>query len=132
MRSFKLPIITDNYFVQLQEANEAINEVKKELDKKPIVIKILNTRVDTARDLVLKLFNTTNDMIKNAKLAELAIVYSNRYRTVYEEIDQSISDAEVQFNKGNYKESLDLVIKSVSNIDENINRKLVAIYEKQE
>ena len=132
MRSFKLPIITDNYFVQLQEANEAINEVKKELDKKPIVIKILNTRVDTARDLVLKLFNTTNDMIKNAKLAELVIVYSNRYRTVYEEIDQSISDAEVQFNKGNYKESLDLVIKSVSNIDENINRKLVAIYEKQE
>ena len=29
MRSYKLPIITDNYFVQLSEANEAIGEVVK-------------------------------------------------------------------------------------------------------
>ena len=38
IRSYKLPIITDNYFVQLAEANEAILEVIKELEKKPIVI----------------------------------------------------------------------------------------------
>src|SRR5699024_9170116 len=59
MREFKLPIISDNYFVELNEANEAIEEVVKELSRKPIVIKTLNTRVDTARDLVLKLYNTT-------------------------------------------------------------------------
>lgn len=130
MRSFKLPIITDNYFVQLKEANEAILEVIKELEKKPIVIKTLNTRVDTARDLVLKLYNTTTEMIKNAKLAEIAIVYANRYRFDYEEIDQGLNDAEKLFYKGEYKKSLDLVVKSVSNIDENIYGKLVAIYEK--
>jgi hypothetical protein len=33
----------------------------------------LNTRVDTARDLVLKLFNTTNEMVKTSMLAEMAL-----------------------------------------------------------
>lgn len=129
MRSCKLPIITDNYFVQLDEANEAIGEVIKELEKKPIVIKTLNTRVDTARDLVLKLYNTTNDMIKNANLAELAIMYANRYRSKYDDIEQALHDAEKLFFKGNYKASYDLVVSSTSSVDENINRKLLKLYE---
>ncbi|MCI8569193.1 MAG: hypothetical protein HFJ11_04320 [Bacilli bacterium] len=130
MRSYKLPVITDNYFVQLDEANEAIFEVINELSKKPIVIKTLNTRVDTARDLVLKLYNTTNEMIKTAQMAEMAIVYGNRYRSQYEEVHQGLIDAEASFYKGNYKESLDISIKVTSIVDENIYRKLLSIYDK--
>ena len=130
MRSYKLPVITDNYFVQLDEANEAIFEVINELSKKPIVIKTLNTRVDTARDLVLKLYNTTNEMIKTAQMAEMAIVYGHRYRSQYEEVHQGLIDAEASFYKGNYKESLDISIKVTSIVDENIYRKLLSIYDK--
>lgn len=129
MRSYKLPVITNNYFVQLSEANEAIIEVIKELEKKPIVIKTLNTRVDTARDLVLKLYNTTNDMIKTAQLAEMAIVYGNRYRSSYSEVDKGLSDAESKFYKGEYKLAFDISIKATSIVDENIYRKLTDIYE---
>ena len=100
MRGYKLPIITNDYFVQLSEANEAIEEVIKELERKPIIIKTLNTRVDTARDLVLKLYNTTNEMIKTAQLAEMAIVFGNRYRMAYEEVDFGLDDAEKLFFKG--------------------------------
>lgn len=130
MRSYKLPIITNNYFVQLSEANEAIREVIKELERKPIVIKTLNTRVDTARDLVLKLYNTTNEMIKTAQLAEMAIVFGNRYRANYDEVDSGLGDAEMLFFKGEYKKALDTSIKAVSVVDENIYRKLLAIYDK--
>ena len=130
MRSYKLPIITNNYFVQLSEANEAIAEVIKELERKPIVIKTLNTRVDTARDLVLKLYNTTNEMIKTAQLAEMAIVFGNRYRANYDEVDSGLGDAELLFFKGEYKKALDTSIKAVSVVDENIYRKLLAIYDK--
>ena len=130
MREYKLPVITDNYFVQLNEANDAINEVVKELEKKPIVIRTLNMRVDTARDLVLKLFNTTSEMIKNAKLAEIAIVYGNRYRSKYRELDESLNDAEKRFYKGDYKESLDISIKATSIVDESIYNKLLGVYEK--
>ena len=129
IRSYKLPIITDNYFVQLDEANEAILEVIKELEKKPIVIKTLNTRVDTARDLVLKLYNTTNGMIKTAQLAEMAIVYGNRYRVKYNEIDVGLTDAEKLFYKGKYKESLDTSIRVTSLVDKDIYRKLLRVYD---
>ena len=130
MRSYKLPVIAENYFVQLSEAEEALLEVKKELEKKPIVIKVLNTRVDTARDLVLKLYNTTNEMIKTAQLAEMAIVYANRYRSNYEEVDKGLTAAEDKFYRGEYRESLDISIKSTSVVDENIYRKLLSVYDK--
>lgn len=129
IRSYKLPIITDNYFVQLAEANEAILEVIKELEKKPIVIPVLNTRVDTARDLVLKLYNTTNEMIKTAQMAEMAIVYGNRYRNDYSEIDSGLLQAEKEFFKGDYKKSLDTSIRTTKLVDENIYKKLLAVYD---
>ena len=129
MRCYKLPVITDDYFVQLSEANEAINEVIYELEQKPIVIKTLNTRVDTARDLVLKLYNTTNDMIKTAQLAEMSIVYGNRYRAYYDDIDRSLLDAEIQFFKGNYKKAFDIALKSISFVDEEFKNKISLSYE---
>ncbi|MBQ6323955.1 MAG: septation ring formation regulator EzrA [Bacilli bacterium] len=129
IKSYKLPVISDNYFVQLNEANEAISEVIKELEKKPIVIKTLNTRVDTARDLVLKLYNTTINMVKTAKFAEMVMMYANRYRADMPEVDQSLNDAEYSFFKGKYKESLDIASKVMSLIDEKTYKKLVDTYE---
>ena len=129
MRSYKLPIIMSNYFVELEEAKDAINEIEKELDKKPIVIEVLNTRVDTARDLVLKLYRTTTEMIKMAELAEMAIVYGNRYRSTYKDIDKGLENADMLFHKGNYKESLDIALKSIEIVESDIKEKLLKIYE---
>lgn len=130
MREFKLPIISDIYFIQLKEANEAIEEVIKELERKPIVIKTLNTRVDTARDLVLKLYNTTNEMVKTAALAEKSMIYGNRFRAYYKEIEEGLKVAEKYFFEGQYKKSLDTVLKSCALIDENIYKKMLAVYDK--
>lgn len=130
MRSYKLPIISDNYFVELSEANDAIQEVIRELSKKPIVIKTLNTRVDTARDLVLKLYNTTNEMVRTAKLAEVCITYGNRFRSAYPDVNRCLKEAESNFYKGNYKRSLELAISSFSSVDNKIYRKLMNLYVK--
>ena len=128
IRSYKLPIIINNYFIELSEANDAINEIIKELEKKPIVIKVLNTRVDTARDLVLKLYNTTNDMIKTAQLAEMAIVYGNRYRSEVREIDRGLDNAEMLYHKGNYKDALEVSLASIELIEPDIHSKLLKLY----
>jgi len=128
IHSYKLPIISEEYFVQLSEANDAIKEVIKELEKKPIVIETLNIRVDTARDLVLKLYNTTDQMIKTAQMAEGAIVYGNRFRSSYSEVDNGLKESEKFFFKGNYKKSLDLAIKTISMVDKGLYQKLVETY----
>lgn len=129
IRSYKLPIIINNYFVELSEANDAIDEIVKELNKKPIMIKVLNTRVDTARDLVLKLYNTTNEMIKTAQLAEMAIVYGNRYRSEIKDIDKGLENAEMLYHKGSYKEALEISLSSIELIENDIHKKILKLYE---
>ena len=129
IRNYKLPVISDKYFVELNEANEAISEVIKELSKKPIVIKTLNTRVDTARDLVLKLYNTTNDMIKLAALTENCIIYANRYRSSLEEVNDELVIAEKNFFKGNYNEAFLRSLNAISFVDSNTYTKLIKVYE---
>ena len=131
IRGYKLPIIGNEYFVQLTEANEAILEIIKELEKKPISIKVLNTRVDTARDLVLKLYNTTHEMIKTARLVEDAIIYGNRFRKDNHEIDQGLSKAEVLFYKGNYKKALEVSFDTLDTFDPGIKVRLVHSYENE-
>ena len=128
VRSYKLPIIPKNYYVELSEATLAINEMIKELDKRPISIKTLNLRVDTARDLVLKVYNTINETIKTAKMAETAIVYGNRYRVVNREVDIGLSKAEVAFYKGNFKNSLENAINAINIIEPGIHNRLLEEY----
>ena len=123
IKDYKLPVIPDSYFIEMKEAYQAIREINKELQKKPIVIKILNIRVDTARDLVFKIYNKTNDMLKEALMAEKVIVYGNRYRSSYKEIDKCLGDAEVLFKKGQYKASLDISINSIEMIERDIKEK---------
>ena len=131
IRGYKLPIIGNEYFVQLTEANEAILEIIKELGKKPISISILNTRVDTARDLVLKLYNTTNEMIKTARLVEDAIIYGNRFRYDNPEIDKGLDRAEMLFYKGNYKKALEVSFDTLDTYDPGIKVRLMHSYEEK-
>lgn len=123
LKDFKFPFIPDSYFVELKEAGAAIREIIRELDKKPIVIKILNIRVDTARDLVFKIYNKTNELIKNASMAEKIIVYGNRYRSSYSDVDVSLDKAENLFRKGLYKESYNISVEALGKIDESIKSK---------
>jgi len=117
LKDYKIPVIPNGYFIELKEASEAIREIIKELDKKPIVIKILNIRVDTARDLVFKIYNKTNDIVKSVILCEKLIVYGNRYRSTYQEIDEALVEATELFRKGKYKQSMDLSLKAISSVD---------------
>ena len=127
-KTFKLPVVPKNYYVELSEASMAINEMVKELEKRPISIKILNMRVDTARDLVLKVYNTINETIKTAQMAEQAIVYGNRYRPVNKEVEFGLSKAEGLFLKGNFKNSLEQAIMSINIVEPGILDKLMNEY----
>jgi septation ring formation regulator len=131
IRSYKLPLLPNNYFVELKEASAAVEEINKELDRKPIDIETLNTRVDTARDLAFKLYNTTNEMMKTVMLAEMAIIYGNRYRSNKEVIDEGLKRAELAFTKGEYKKSLEITINTIEIIEPGIYRRLLNLYDKK-
>ena len=128
IREYNLPVIPKTYFIELNDAQMAIKEIIKELDKKPITIEILNTRVDTARDLVLKLFQTTKEMIRTAMFAEMAIVYGNRYRGSVDDLDKYLLYSEKLFYKGEYKKALEISINSLNKVEDGIYDKLLNLY----
>ncbi len=128
MREYNFPVIPKYYYVQLDEASCAIKDIVVELEKKPITISVLNTRVDTARDLVLKLFGATKELIKTAMFAEMAIVYGNRYRVI-NETNKHLTYSEVLFYKGEYQKSLETTINCLNEIEPGIYNKLLKFYE---
>ena len=132
MRNYKLPVIPESYYVELNEAQAAIREIVKELDKKPITIEVLNTRVDTARDLVLKLYTKSKEMIKNAFFAEKSIVYGNRYRSSIDGLSKDLNESEQLFYKGEYKKSFELTINTLNKIEPGIYNKIQKLYSSKE
>ncbi len=125
IRKNRLPIIPDNYYVELSEASDAIKEIQNELSKKPLDVDTLNVRVDTARDLVFKLHNTTAEMVKSALLSEYAIVYGNRYRSSKPSINDGLVKAEQLFFNGEYKKSLELSITTLDIVEPGIHKKIL-------
>lgn len=130
IKSYKLPIIHKKYFVELEESSMALKEIIKELDKKPISIETLNTRVDTGRDLSFKVYNTSNELIKTCAMSEMAIVYANRYRSTYKEIEQGILKSEKEFWKGEYRKSLEIILNVLNLVEPGIHEKLLKAYKK--
>lgn len=128
IKGYKLPVTPKNFYVELSEASDAISDMIRELDKRPISIKVLNTRVDTARDLTLKVFNTTKEAIKTARMAETAIIYGNRYRAVYKDVEVGLIKAETSFNKGNFKSSLEQAINAINIVEPGIHKRLIEEY----
>ncbi len=128
LRSYKLPVTPKNFYVELGEAAEAIGDMIEELDKRPISIKTLNTRVDTARDLTFKVYNTTKEAVKTAKMAEMAILYGNRYRAVYKDVEVGLIKAENAFYKGNFKNSLENAINAINIVEPGIYKRLIEEY----
>ena len=124
IRNYNLPVIPNSYYVELKEASLAMNEIVKELSKKPITIEILNTRVDTARDLVLKLYTKTEDLINTARISEIAMVYGNRYRYNVSGLSSRLNLSEQLFYRGEYHKAYDIVIDALKRIEPDIEMKL--------
>lgn len=128
IRLYNIPVIPDNYFVELQDASDAIKEIQKELNKKPINIETLNIRVDTARDLVFKVFNTTNSLLKTIVMLEETMVYGNRYRSYKEKVNEGLIMAEKLFFKGEYKKALEVTMNAIDYVEPGIHNKIMKAY----
>ena len=128
IRLYNIPVIPDNYFVELQDASDAIKEIQKELNKKPINIETLNIRVDTARDLVFKVFNTTNSLLKTIVMFEETYVYGNRYRSYKEKVNEGLNFAEKLFFKGEYKKALEVTMNAIDYVEAGIHNKIMEAY----
>lgn len=128
IHEYNLPVIPTIYQTELKEALDAVKEIVKELEQQPITIDVLNTRVDTARDLALKVLKRSEAISRCAHLAEMTIVYGNRFRPVSLEVNRQLNYCENLYYKGEYKKSLEISANVLEKIEPGIYNKLVKKY----
>ena len=70
----------------------------------------------------------SEEISRCAHLAEMAIVYGNRYRPVSPEFNRQLNYSENLYYKGEYKKSLELTANMLERIEPGIYNRLVKKY----
>ena len=107
---YHLPTIADSYHDDLIAGREKIATIKDLLNEVPINIDKLNETLDEAIDFIYKFYNNVNNVVGMAIMVENAIVFGNKYRSTYPEVERDLSKAEFSYINGEYTKALTMAI----------------------
>lgn len=123
---YRLPSIDEKFEADIRDAQVYINDVRQYLDETPLNVEGLNKKLDEAIDYIYTLFNSVNNLVGMADMVENAIVFGNRYRSEYPEIDSELTRAELCFANGQYTKSLKIAISAIEKLHPGAYEKLIA------
>lgn len=129
MKRAKLPVVPGEFRTYVADAKDGIKYIFEELNQTPISVDVLNQRVDTSLELAYKLYNNTKRIIKEAMLAESAILYGNRYRSSIKAVDTELNIAEQNFFEGNYHDCLNITVNILEKTEPGIYTQLKKYFE---
>lgn len=112
----RLPSISLKYEEDLRKANSMINEIAHLILATPLNVGELNEKIKESIDFIYTLFNSVNNLVGMAVMVENTIVFGNRYRSMYPEIDSELTRAELCFRNGQYTKALKIAIQSIERI----------------
>ena len=105
-----LPLVNDSYRNYITDSYNKVEEIKRFKAHKPVVLNELCAKVEGARDVIYKLYDNVHNMIVTACMVEDAIVYANRYRSMFLEVNTELTKAEVLFRNGEYRNALQVAV----------------------
>ncbi|MBQ6126566.1 MAG: selenide, water dikinase, partial [Erysipelotrichaceae bacterium] len=110
LAEYSLPTIDDSYKEDLKKSREYIQRLREMTSQIPINIEELNGLLNEAIDFIYRFYNNINNIIGMSIMVENAIVFGNKYRSIYPEIDRELSKAEFQYLNGEYTKALKTAI----------------------
>ena len=113
------------YEEDLRKANSLVREVGALLEASPLDIVVLNERCKEAIDFVYTLYNSVNNLVGMAIMVENTIVFGNRYRSTYPEVDSELTRAELCFRNGQYTKALKIAIQTIEKMHPGSYEKLI-------
>lgn len=116
IRKYKLPNISDTYREDMAKADDYIDRLTAMLAETPISIQAVSTVLQEALDFIYKLYNNVNNVVGTVVMVENTIVFGNRYRSTYADIDSELTRAELCFRNGEYTQALTTAIATIEKI----------------
>ena len=107
---YHLPTISSSYGNDLIKSREYVAKIRTLINEIPIDIDNLNVVLDEAIDFIYKFYNNVNNIVGMAIMVENAIVFGNKYRSTFPEVDRELSKAEFQYLNGEYTKALKTAI----------------------
>ena len=129
LQEYSLPAIDDSYKADLMKSKDYIERIKLALDNIPIDVDYLNGLLSEAIDFIYKFFNNINNVVGMSNMVENAIVFGNKYRSTYPEIDRELSKAEFQYFNGEYTKALKTAITCMETLfPDSVDEKILETY----
>lgn len=107
---YHMPTIASSYKDDLVEGRKRIAKIKELLEEVPLNLDELNKTLDEAIDFIYKFYNNVNNIVGMAIMVENAIVFGNKYRSSYPEVERDLSKAEFSYLNGEYTKALTMAI----------------------
>lgn len=111
-----LPMINESYKDYIQDSYDKAAQIQAYRQNRPIELNELSKRVDGARDVIYKLYDNVHNLIVTAEMVEEAIVFGNRYRSTFLEVNTELTKAEVLFRNGEYTKALSTAVDIIEKI----------------
>ena len=112
-----LPMISESYKDYIDDSYQKADAIMKFIRHRPIDLKRLSEQVDAARDVIYKLYDNVHNLIVTAEMVEEAIIYGNRYRSSFLEVNTELTKAELLFRNGEYTKALSTAVDIIEKID---------------
>lgn len=111
-----LPMINESYKDYIQDSYDKAAQIQAYRMNRPVELTELSKRVDGARDVIYKLYDNVHNLIVTAEMVEEAIVFGNRYRSTFLEVNTELTKAEVLFRNGEYTKALSTAVDIIEKI----------------
>ncbi len=116
IRKYKLPNISKTYEEDMRKANSYIQSIETLISESPMNMQLLNATLREALDFIYTLYNNVNNVVGTVVMVENTIVFGNRYRSTYADIDSELTRSELSFRNGEYTQALTTAIATVEKI----------------
>jgi len=111
-----LPVINESYKDYISDSYKKANEISFLCKSRPIILENLSKQVDIARDIIYKLYDNVHNLVVTAEMVEEAIVFGNRYRSSFLEVNTELTKTEVLFRNGEYTRALAIAVDIIEKI----------------
>ncbi len=113
---YKLPSISEQYDADMKKASAYLTRLTNLINAVPLNVQLLNTTLKEAIDFIYRLYNNVNNVVATVMMVENTIVFGNRYRSTYADIDSELTRSELCFRNGDYTQALSIAIATIEKI----------------
>ncbi|MET3575376.1 septation ring formation regulator [Bhargavaea ullalensis] len=125
------PGIPEEMDARLEEAEEQLFVVTRNLQDLPLNVALVNANLEKAGQCVREVEEKAIEMLENVELIERLIQYGNRYRATNPAVNDQLAEAEEAFNQCRYGKALEDAAAAVESVEPGAIRKIEVLVKEE-